>query len=136
MDSGNLFGDIDMEDLIPIIAMAAVQGAPKHSNTPTRSGDGVLSGSDYLDELLKCNNEKRIYGVLRMRKETFLQLCMLLRKKGLLKDSRNVMIEQQVVQFLWIINYSASFEATGERFRLSLEPISRYIYLSIYRIIY
>jgi hypothetical protein len=60
--------------------------------------DGALSGADYLGELLNCDNTKQIYGVLRMKKETFTQLCQRFRT-----DSRETKIEQQLAQFLWII---------------------------------
>ena len=114
-------------DIIPLIAASVAGTAKNWSNTPTTSGEGILSGCDYLNELLNGGNEKRIYGVLRMKKETFLNLCLTLRRKGLLKDSRNVSIEQQLAQFLWIINYSASYDAVAERFRITKEPVNRYI---------
>jgi hypothetical protein len=126
MDDSDLFGDVELMDILPLIVMGVVEEAPKHSNILTSSGEGVLSGNDYLNELLNCNNPARIYGVLRMKRKTFLDLCLVLQRKGLLKDSRNVTIEQQVAQFLWVINYSASIALTAERFRLSKEPISRF----------
>jgi hypothetical protein len=96
MANAELFGGIKLMDFIPLIAMAVVEEAPNHSNSPTTSRDGVLSGSDYLNELLNCGNKKRIYRVLRIKKETFLRLSNLFRKQGLLKDSRYTSIEQQV----------------------------------------
>jgi hypothetical protein len=128
MDAGDLFESIDIHQIIPLIALGAVQGAREArewSNTSIRIKDGALSGADYLRELLNCGNTKRIYGVLRMKKETFTQLCQWFRKNGHLTDSREIKIEQQVAQFLWIINYSASIDATAERFRVSTEPVSR-----------
>jgi len=67
MDALDLLPDIELIDLIPLIAIAAVESAPERSNTPITSGDGILSGSDYLSELLSCGDEKRIYTALRMR---------------------------------------------------------------------
>ena len=127
MEDKDLFGSLDFTDIVPLIAIAALEGAPKHSNRPQTSGEGVVSGNDYLRELLNCDDTKRIYKVLRMSRGTFLSLCQLFRQRNLLKDTRNTGVEQQVAQFIWIINYSASFDATAERFRISKEPVSRHV---------
>ena len=126
MDDSILFDGVDILDIIPLIAIAVAQEAPNHSNKLTSSREGILSGSDYLNELLNCGNKIRIYSILRMKRSTFLCLCLWFRKKGLLQDSRNTSIEQQVAQFLWIINFSASTAQTAERFRVTKEPVSRY----------
>jgi hypothetical protein len=125
MDDRDLFGGIDMSNIIPIIALGAVQEVRNSSNTPIGSKDGILSGADYLRELLNSGNESRIYRVLRMKKDTFQKLCSWCRTKGGLKESRTVPIEQQVAQFLWILNYSASLDSTAERFSITKEPVSR-----------
>jgi hypothetical protein len=62
MNTFNLFEDIDTTDIVPIIALGAVQEAA--SKVPRSTG---LSGSDYLRELLNCGT---------MKKETFNQLCL------------------------------------------------------------
>ena len=125
MDDTDNFADFDIIDLLPFIIIGVVEEAPKHANAPIRSGEGTLSGADFLRELHESDNDKRIYSVLRMKRGTFRELCSWFRKRKLLSDSRNVAVEQQVAQFIWIINYSASLTATAERFRLSLEPTSR-----------
>jgi hypothetical protein len=70
MDDADIFGDIDMMDILPLIAIAAAQGSRNLSNAPTRSIEGVMSGADFLRELLNYGNKKRIYGVLRMLSRT------------------------------------------------------------------
>ena len=92
----DLFGGIDLLDIIPLVVVTAVEKAPQYSNKKTVSRTGVLSGSDFVHELLNSGDEKRIYQVLRMKKETFLLLCNWFRQKQLLRDSRNTSIEQQV----------------------------------------
>jgi len=129
MDNANLFAGIDLIELIPLVVIGAVESAPKQSNVPVASALGALSGSDFLRELLNCGNDKRIYRVLRMKKETFRKLCIWFRQKGHLQDSRFIRVEQQVAQFLWIINFNMSIEATAERFRLTNEPVSRYVFI-------
>ena len=125
MDAGDLFPSIDIYDIVPLIALGAVQESRNSSNTPLGQKESILSGSDYLRELLNCDNESRIYRVLRMKTETFRSLCYWFRIKGGLKDSRYIPVEQQVAQFLWIINYSASYDSTAERFSITKEPVSR-----------
>ena len=120
MDTFNLFEDIDITDIVPLIALRAVQEAV--SKVPRNTG---LSSSDYLRELLNCGNEKRIYSVLRIRKDTFNQLCLWLCRNASLKDSRHILIKEQVAIFLWIINFSASIPSTAERFQHSQETISQ-----------
>ena len=124
MDSWDLFEDIDITNIAPLIALGAVQEA-RRSNAPRGAGSALSSGADYLRELLNCGNDKRIYSVLRMKKDTFQRLCLWMRKNNYLRDSREVLIDQQVAIFLWVINYSASLPATAERFGLTLEPIHR-----------
>lgn len=115
------FEDIDILDIVPIIVLGAVDTA-KATEIPRSTG---LPGGDYLRELLNCGNEKRIYEVLRMKRDTFSELYLWLRKKSNLKDSRYILIEEQVAMFLWTINYSASMRVVAERFQHSTEPVSR-----------
>jgi hypothetical protein len=66
MDAFDLFGDIDITDIILIIILGAVQEAVSKVSRSTRP-----PGADYLDELLDCENEKRIYSALQIKEETF-----------------------------------------------------------------
>ena len=92
------------------------------SRVPRNTG---LSGGDYLQELLSYKNDKRIYSVLRMQKETFDRLVQDLQSYSSLKDSRKVLVIEQVAIFLWIVNYSASITATAKRFQHLIKTISR-----------
>jgi hypothetical protein len=65
-----VFGDIDITDIVPIIAFGAMQEAQSKVSRSTR-----LPGAAYLEKLLNCGNDKRIYSVLQMKKDTFLGLC-------------------------------------------------------------
>jgi hypothetical protein len=88
MDTFDLFESIDITDIVPIIALGAMQEAA--SKVPRSTG---LSRADYLRELLNYRNEKRIYLVLQMKKETFYQLYLWLQKHTSLKDGRRVLID-------------------------------------------
>ena len=84
--------DIDdiVLDIVPLIALGAVETAiaqeqeQRGSRIPRSTGQ---KGGDYLQELLKCGSDKRIYEVLCMQKGTFQALCTRLRKDKALKDS-------------------------------------------------
>jgi hypothetical protein len=114
MDNSDLFGNIELMDILPLIVIGVVEEALKHSNIPTSSREGVLLGNDYVNKLLNCNNPARINGVLRIKRKAFLDLCLVLQRKGLLKDSCNVTIKQQVAQFLWVIIVAACLQALGQ----------------------
>ena len=96
MDNGDLFSNIDILNIIPLITLRAIQEARNSSNTPIGSQEGILSSADYVRELLNCGNESRIYKVLQMKKETFQRLCNWCRTKGGLKEFCIVLVEQQV----------------------------------------
>ena len=113
--------DIDLSEIIPMVILGAVENA-KEPKIPRNTG---LPGGHYLRELLKCGNDKRIYSVLRMQKDTFYSLCLWLRKNSDLEDSQHILIEEQVAMFLWIINFDASMALAAERFQHSTEPVSR-----------
>ena len=83
----DLFSDIDITEIVPLIILGAVQKA--QLKVPRSTG---LSGALYLEELLNCENEKRIYSVLRINKETFLRLCQWFRKNSSLKDTVYIVI--------------------------------------------
>jgi hypothetical protein len=113
--------DIDLLNIIPLIILGVAQSSA-HAKTPMNTG---LPGGDYLRELLDSGNSKRIYRILRMKKETFTSLCSWLQINGGLENTRNVLVEEQVAIFLWIINFNTSMSIVAERFQHSTETISR-----------
>jgi hypothetical protein len=116
----DLIEDIDLFDLIPTIILGVAEEA-RTMRTPRNTGQ---PGGVYLQELLG-SSEKRIYSVLRMKRETFLELCNWLQIHTDLTPSRNISVQEQVAMFLWTINYSASNAVVAERFQHSGETVSR-----------
>jgi len=126
MDYGDIFEGVKIDDIVSLISLGVVEEA-QSARDDEDDIDSTSSGADYIRQLLSSGNEKRIYSVLRMKRETFKVLCQWMRKNQHLRDSRKIPVEQQVAMFLWIINYSASYGQVAERFGIkSLEPISRY----------
>ena len=112
--------DIEFEDIIPAIIIGAVQAL----NAQKRPQSTGLPGREYLQELLQ-SSPKRIYDVLRMQKDTFLELCVWLEINTGLQSSQKISIQEQVSMFLWTLNYSSSNRQVKERFQHSGETISR-----------
>jgi hypothetical protein len=109
--------DIDLYDLIPAIVLGAVESTQTPKN-PSQSG------REYLHHLLH-SSERRIYTVLRMQKDTFLELCAWLRKNTDLREGRSISIEEKVAMFLWTLNYNSSNRSVGDQFKHSGESVSR-----------
>jgi hypothetical protein len=112
--------DSEFEDIIPAIIIGAVQA----SNAQKRPQNTGFPGREYLQELLQ-SSPKRIYDVLRMQKDTFLELCVWLEINTELQSSQKISIQEQVAMFLWTLNYSSSNRQVKERFQHSGETISR-----------
>ena len=116
----DLSEEFDIEDLIPAIVIGAVESV-QSQRTPQMTGQ---AGREYLDQLLS-STPLRIYEVLRMKKESFLDLCEWLETNTDLRSTWRVSIQEQVAMFLWTVNYSASSQQVKERFQHSAEIISR-----------
>ena len=63
---------------------------------------------------------------LRMRKDVFHRLCDHLRSRGLLEDSINVSIEEQVAMFLKFVGHRWTNRSVAFEFLQSGETVSRY----------
>jgi hypothetical protein len=110
--------NIDLSDTIPAIVLGVVKAA-KSQRVPRNTS---VPGGVYLQDLLE-SSERRVYDVLRMKRETFLELCNWLKTRGGLITDRKVSVEMQVAMFLWTLNYSASVRQVEERFQISTETI-------------
>jgi hypothetical protein len=70
--------------------------------------------------------EANCISELRMSKTVFHQLCCLLRSRGLLEDSINVSIEEQVAMFLKFVGHRWTNRSVAFEFLRSGETVSRY----------
>ena len=112
----------NLELLVSIIALSAAT-APTENPVSHQTG---TPGSVYLEGLLD-SSPQRIYGVLRMQKETFLLLCKWLDINTPLTSSWRTSIREQVAMFLWTVNYSASQRQVAERFQHSGQTVHQYV---------
>ncbi|KAL2232328.1 UNVERIFIED_CONTAM: hypothetical protein Sindi_1412800 [Sesamum indicum] len=90
--------------------------------------NSILQGSDWLSELLSGHPD-RIYNMLRMNKETFQNLRLFLKGKGILIDSQRtrVSVMESVAIFLQTVGLSERQRTSCEWFQHSLETISRHM---------
>ena len=65
IDDWDLFEAINIEDISVLIALGVVNKA-QGSKEQLGSSELILSGADYLRDLLNCGNYKCIYLVLRI----------------------------------------------------------------------
>ena len=70
--------------------------------------------------------EANCISELRMRKFVFHRLCCHLRSRGLLEDTINVSIEEQVAMFLKFVGHRWTNRSGGFEFLRSGETVSRY----------
>jgi hypothetical protein len=72
--------------------------------------------------------------LLRMKRAPFFQLCDLFRTRGLLRDSIQSNVEEQVAMFLHVVGHNQRFRVIKLTFRRSIETISRYFQEVLYAV--
>ena len=95
---------------------------------------GITYGPMAARDQERANNLRFIYHsdgrcrveLLRIRRAPFFQLCDLFHNRGVLRDSINSNIEEQVAMFLLVVGHNQRFRVMNPIFRRSLETISRY----------
>ncbi|KAK9334839.1 hypothetical protein V1521DRAFT_137168 [Lipomyces starkeyi] len=112
-----------IRDAAVLSALCAVIARPEK----TRLYSNLHAGQEYVDDLLHCGNERRIYRVLRMTLPTFYALRGWCLEHTQLRSSktRRLSIEEKLVMFLWTMNEGASNRVVQERFSHSGETVSR-----------
>ena len=78
----------------------------------------MLSGKEYIVEVL-LGNPTRCYESFRMAPHVFVNLCNRLKLMGLLKDNKNVSVEEGVAMGLAVLCHSTRQRLVAERFQHS-----------------
>ena len=79
-----------------------------------------LSGRDYVAELLaSSSNERRMYEVLRMPRNTFLDLKNWMVTNAGLQETKKISVDQQLVMFIAIAGHRSTNREVQERFQVS-----------------
>ena len=102
----------------------------------SRSRRGISYGPMSARDRQTANNLRIIYHSddSRMKRAPFFQLCDLFRNRGLLRDSINSQIEEQVAMFLLVIGHNQRFRVMKHTFRRSTETINRYFQEILYAV--
>lgn len=108
----------------------------------SRSRAGISYGPMTARDQERSNNLRFIYHsndtncveLLRMKRAPFFQLCDLFHSRGLLRDSINSQIEEQVAMFLLVVGHNQRFRVIKQTFRRSTETISRYFQEVLYAV--
>jgi hypothetical protein len=85
-----------------------------------------MNGATYIEELLSAGHDDRIQEVLRMQLKPFKVLCAMMRKNGLLFDSRHISVEEALAMFLHIVGRGTCFRDVEERYQHSGATVYRY----------
>ncbi|XP_059626465.1 uncharacterized protein LOC132269327 [Cornus florida] len=115
-----IYDDDDEEEILVLIA-AVYEYYYKHFDKQ-RCRDSMLQGEDYIFEVLN-GHEERFYENFRMYPNTFRALCRELKLLGL-KDSKFLMVEEQVAIFLLTVSHNERNRVVAERFQHSTSTIS------------
>ncbi|XBI55621.1 hypothetical protein VPH35_037402 [Triticum aestivum] len=86
-----------------------------------------------LNYIYNCNDIEALW-MLRMKRAPFARLVETFRSRGLLQDSINTNVEEQVAMFLHVVGHNQRFRVIHNTFRRSMETISRYFKQVLYAI--
>ncbi len=95
-----LFSEILLQNSIHSILI--YHGINNLSFSPVQTS--ALSGAEFTQELINCGHDGRIKEVLQMKKASFEKLLAWEKKNQLLRASKNVSIEEQLVPFLMALS--------------------------------
>ena len=109
------------------ITVAAVAAAAAYLTiTPAlRMHNSILPGWLKIEEYLQ-GHPRRMFNRVRMTPQVFTALCMLLKERRLLSDTRGLAVEEQLFMFLTIISQSENSRAAQDDFQHSGETVSRH----------
>ncbi|XP_042484470.1 uncharacterized protein LOC122064786 [Macadamia integrifolia] len=81
------------------------------------------------------HSDKTCREQIRLSKRAFFSLSHLIREKGLLRDSKSVQVNEQLVMFLQIVGHNVKNRVIAHKFGHSGETVSRYFNLVLGAII-
>ena len=103
---------------------------------PTPKNDSHYTGMMRLSDLLN-GHEMVIYNKIRMGSDCFRRLSWLLEQRNLLRSTRNMSVDEQLIIFLTIVCQSESNRETQHQWQHSGATISKYfmvVLIAIFRL--
>jgi hypothetical protein len=84
--------------------------------------------------LIYNSTDVECIAMLRMSIAPFFSLCNLFRQRGLVVDSINSLVEEQVAMFLHVVWHNKRFRVVHQSFRRSIETVSIHFHHVLYAI--
>jgi hypothetical protein len=85
-------------------------------------------------DLIYNSTDTECIAMIRMSRAPFFGLCKLFRERGLLTDTINSCVEEQVAMFLHVVGHNQRFRVIHQNFRRSIETVSRHFRQVLYAI--
>lgn len=114
--------DIELDEM-ELVATAA---GYCYYNTITKQPRSFPPGEGGFMNQVLGGNDDTFREMFRMDKHVFQNLCNTLRKRGIVRDTTGMMIEEQLGIFLNIIGHNERNRVIQERFQHSGDTVSRY----------
>jgi hypothetical protein len=83
-------------------------------------------------DLIYNSTDKECIDMLRMSMAPFFALCNLFRQRGLVLDSANTSVEEQVSMFLHVFGHNQKYRVVHQSFRRSIETVHRHFHQLLY----
>ena len=84
--------------------------------------------------LIYNSTDAECIAMLRMSSAPFFSLYNLFRQRGLVLDSINAFVEEQVAMFLHVVGHNQRFRVVRQRFRRSIETVSRHFHQVLFAV--
>ena len=82
--------------------------------------------------LIYNSTDAECIAMLRMSRAPFFALCDLFRQRGLVLDTINSSVEEQVAMFLHVVGHNQRVRVVHQNFRRSIETVSRHFHQVLY----
>jgi len=85
-------------------------------------------------DLIYNSTDKECIAMLRMSRAPFFALCNLFRQRGLVLESINASVGEQVSNFLHVVGHNQRFRVVHQSFRRSIETVHRHFHQVLYAV--
>jgi hypothetical protein len=118
------------------IVCSVVKRPREEDHEPIRYGPRLEADEHRAKNLRLIYNstDGECIAMLRMGRAAFFSLCNLFRDRGLVMDSTNASIEEQVAMFLYVVGHNQRFRVVHQSFRRSVEIVSRHFHQVLYAV--
>jgi hypothetical protein len=113
---------MDITDNLVLIAVGVIAILILKEKIPYHNS--ILTGHQYLNELMETPNHNRFRDVARMNKSCFLNLWQFIRREGGLKDGKKVSSKEKLLSLLYILGNGSSMRNAAERWQHSTSTMS------------